>query len=375
VSEPVNLNNSTIADDGLKCRVLNWPVKRLAAEPKIYCAYNGTREQFLCNHVELADPRIESLQERFAPLAPGSESALWLAPFLGISPDHVTAPIDLIYLDRNNCVLAVVESFPIAEETSMNLPAGTVLALPAQTIAATGTLVGDQLILCSPQKMKTRLDSLQACSGGLQRAGDLSYIPFFPSAPGTRMQMASWEEIRRQTIFAERAAIKASRAMLAQNPSARPISALSFFAQNIAASARNSLFPGSQTDHQESRKSPREFLPWVAAYFANREARTPASVRNISIDGMFVSTSERWFLGKIVQVMLTDWRVPSLERSIIINAMAVRWTNDGVGLRFIFQKPYRGKSAVMTDAPLVDVTEKDLKHFLQDFKRGKKALR
>jgi len=375
VSEFEHLNDSSVRNSNLRSRVIEWPVKRIQAEPQIYCAYNLTREQFLCSHIELADMRREGLPERIAALSHGSKSALWLAPFLGISPNHVAAPIDLVFLDRNNRVLAVVESFPVSQETSPNLPVGTVLALPSQTIASSGTLTGDQLILCSPQKMKLRLDGMKAATGSMERANDLAYLPFsiahcFPSAPEARVQMTTWEDIRRQAMAAEHARIQASRVTAFPRQLSEPVSMLSQLAQGIAASSRDTLFCWQPSDRRESRRSPRKFLPWVAACFVNQSALASASVRNISLDGMFVSTSERWSLGNIVQVTLKDWRVPSSERSIMVNAMAVRWSNDGVGLRFVFQKPSHGRSTTINDVPLVDVTETQLKHFLGEFKAG-----
>ncbi len=118
----------------------------------------------------------------------------------------------------------------------------------------------------------------------------------------------------------------------------------------------------------------RKFLPWIAAYFFNGGSPAPTSVRNISMNGMFVSTSERWYLGTIIQVTLSDWRLPSPDHTITVNAVAVRWGDDGVGLRFIFQittpqRPYTG------DPQLVEVTRKQLKEFLEQFKgRNHKPL-
>lgn len=87
------------------------------------------------------------------------------------------------------------------------------------------------------------------------------------------------------------------------------------------------------------------------------------------MSGMYVVTSERWYLGTILHVTLSDWRLPSPKRFLTVNAMAVRWGDDGVGLRFVFQKPRRGESTATND-PLLDVTPQQVKDFLQRFKAG-----
>ena len=81
------------------------------------------------------------------------------------------------------------------------------------------------------------------------------------------------------------------------------------------------------------------------------------------MSGMFVVTAERWYLGTIIRFTLTDWRVQPPDRYVTINAEAVRWGDDGVGLRFLFQKPRRGEHN--RAVPLfVDVTPRKLYEFL-----------
>ena len=191
---------SSFENDSLKCRLIEWPIRHLTVEPQIYCAYNRTREQFICARVELADLQHHSLDKRLAGLTPGSNTALWLSQFRGISPNRVTTPIDLVFLDRNNCVLAVVDSFPTTRATSTLWPAGTVIALPARTVARSDTRAGDQLILCSPQKMMLRLHILNDSSPGVlsmqYRSNRYSLSHDVPPILETAAQTMSWEEIR-----------------------------------------------------------------------------------------------------------------------------------------------------------------------------------
>jgi hypothetical protein len=140
-------------------------------------------------------------------------------------------------------------------------------------------------------------------------------------------------------------------------------------APHVDRAPKNWLFGLFATQRPDKRRFPRQSLPWAAAYFFTGGAPAPASVRDISLSGMFVNTSERWYLGTIIHMTLTDWRMPTRERSVTVNAMAVRWGDDGVGLRFIYQKPRRGEPPA-SDAPLVDVTPYQVGEFLRRFTPG-----
>lgn len=196
-------SRSIIEENVSHHQVIEWPNKLLAPEPRIYCAYNQTRRQFLSEQVELADLSPECLRENLTTLGPGSAKAFWLAPFRGISPSHVDTPIDLVFLDRNNFILAVVESFPGAQPTSCNWPAGTALALPAQSVASSGTLAGDHLILCSPQKMKRRLLNLGSVAFSDKEGEDLPSNPYniahyLPPTRKEPIRLTNWEEVFRK---------------------------------------------------------------------------------------------------------------------------------------------------------------------------------
>jgi len=91
------------------------------------------------------------------------------------------------------------------------------------------------------------------------------------------------------------------------------------------------LFPGPT----ESRKAPREALPGPAAYFFTGGVPVAHDIREISLTGMYVVTTERWYPGTVVRMTLTDRRKPTVDRSIILNATVVRWGYDGVGVAFV----------------------------------------
>ena len=363
----------------LNSQVIDFPKDGLAAEHLAYSAYNGTREQFLAANVELVDLPPETLYDRLATLTPETKTAFWLAPFHGISPDRVGSPIDLVYLDRNYCVLEVVELFPIFQPTYLAQMAETVLALPAQAIVSSGTVAQDQLILCSPQKLKKRLRALETSAARALEKENPSSNPFSMSAQvpppsKTSVKLAKWEDLPQQNRLPESAPVQASvqapPAPSAPKQTSKPVRERSKIALDTSGPRKNWL--ARWLEPPDPRYSKRESMPWIVAYFFNGGPPVPNSIRDISLDGMFLYTTERWYLGTIVRVTLSDQRLPSAVRSIAVNAMAVRWAEDGVGLCFIFQKekprqpkPRRGSSPPVDDGPLVNVTRSQLKEFLE----------
>ena len=364
MSELEDFRSPIVRNGALHSRVIEQPVKPLASEPQIYCVYNQSRQQFLCTHAQVSDLSPEDLYEPLARISPDSSTALWLTSFRGISANEVSSPIDLVFLDRNNCVLAVVESFPISQPTTSNWPSGSALILPAQTIATSGTLAGDHLILCSPEKVNRRLHNLQDNGEGIQEnvlpsthSRGISHE--FPGARRPWVRMTTWEEVLHPLRPAHHNSASAPASVSKAKPSDPAL--------RTTRATINWLVCWLTLRPRDSRKSMRKFLPWVAAYFFNGGVPSPTSVRNISMNGMFVSTSERWNLGTIVRVTLSDWRLPSPDHTITMNAMAVRWGDDGVGLRFVFNEPSRSRPYT-SDPQLAEVTRKQLKEFLEQFK-------
>ena len=424
---PDNAGNSAFRNPRVE-----WPAGHVANEPHFYCAYNQTREQILCPHVDLVDLLPENLREKLALLTPGSVKALWLAPFRGIVQSHVDSPIDLLLLDCNNRVLAMAESFPVAQPTTCNWPAGTALALPVQSIALSGTLPGDQMVICSPEEMKRRFLILRGFGTGADMVASNQETQKLPSnqqsvthhPPPIRnkaVQLTTGEEILEKhappstppsapeqtparttnphsvvhhpkpirnkavklttgkKILEKHAPPSPPPSAPKQTPARTGAAETTAPFNSPASSPRNWprwLLTPEPSDKErpnkeppDKRKFPREVLPWVAAYFFDGGPPSPSSVRDISMSGMFVVTAERWYLGTIIRFTLTDWRVQPPNRYVTINAEAVRWGDDGVGLRFLFQKPRRGEHN--RAVPLfVDVTPRKLYEFLKCFKPG-----
>jgi hypothetical protein len=125
------------------------------------------------------------------------------------------------------------------------------------------------------------------------------------------------------------------------------------------------LFPDPPNGDQDQRGLERECVPGLAAHFWTGGAPQVHSIRDISANGLYMVTDERWYLGTRVRITLTktDDKNERAPRSITVEAEVVRWGNDGVGLSFILQDSRnirRGESL-----PLDSADKDKLKKFLK----------
>ena len=358
------VSGTAVCEDRPRGVLLEWPKRRIEPDVHVYCAYNPSRERFLCSFLETVDAMPENLGEHLDTLMPGSHKAFWLVPFRGIAANQVNAPIDLIFLDQNYRVLAMAQSFPNSNPGSCDSPAASAIALPPGSIAASGTRAGDQVVLCSPQKMERRLFELQKSAENEHVSEALSHNAFSASNPISsalrpEVRIWSWDDLLKQPRH-DHPSTKASAA------ATTPPNKDHLLRQQANSRSKNWLFCLLAPHRREKRKSPRQSLPWIAAYFFTGATPEPATIRNISSLGMYLITTERWYPGTIVRVTLSDWRLPSPDRCMTINAMVVRSDDHGVGLRFVFQKPRR--KTLEDDADTTEISREQLRGFLQHFK-------
>jgi hypothetical protein len=84
---------------------------------------------------------------------------------------------------------------------------------------------------------------------------------------------------------------------------------------------------------------------------------------------LYVVTAERWYPGTQVRLTLTntDSEEQPAERSITVEARAIRWGNDGVGLQFIPQDAPEARKGLNELVHGVD--KKELDQFLERLMR------
>jgi PilZ domain len=107
----------------------------------------------------------------------------------------------------------------------------------------------------------------------------------------------------------------------------------------------------------------REATPLVA-YFWNGAESTPHAVRDISAEGMFILTEQRWYPGTVITMTLQRRGMSGSDpgASVRLQAQVVRSDEGGVGLAFILPPPSRTRR--VENAVLQEVDRKALGRFL-----------
>jgi hypothetical protein len=93
-----------------------------------------------------------------------SDEAMWVVPSRGVHTFGLRFPIDVIYLDDQNRVIHLVENLGPLRIAPLRWQAASVLELPALSICGSGTQVGDQIMISSPERMEEYLASNRAAA-------------------------------------------------------------------------------------------------------------------------------------------------------------------------------------------------------------------
>ena len=115
-----------------------------------YCAYNKSRQSYLCAEAAVVDSVLDPLRVLkvlIEGLGPDTETALYLKRFSGVPVAGTLSAFDLVYLDRNNRVIHGVALSPDYEAMPFRGRAEAALVLPPGSIASSRTSTGDELII------------------------------------------------------------------------------------------------------------------------------------------------------------------------------------------------------------------------------------
>lgn len=340
---------------------------------QIYCAYNQTRERFVATGVEAVDASAGGADARLRSLEPVAGAGLWILPCVEIAPSSIRFPVDLVYLDEEGAVVETVGSFPLSGPRVSCAVAGSVLVLPANAVAEGEMEAGDRLMISAPEEMMRHLQEMKEAK--TQTSGTLSpFLEQFAISPAEEPDPA-FEEPARTAAEAELAVPVETVPEQAQSTAAeKPAAVETRPAPQAEAQAWNRtesrgwfarLLLGDPVD---PRKATREELPGLIAYFFTGGTPVAHPVRDMSTTGAYIVTQERWYLGTVVRVTLTDRHNPTAERSITVNAKVVRCGADGVGLQFVMEKEKRKKGVVTHEVErTLGVDQARIEEFLRNY--------
>jgi len=110
-------------------------------------AFNQTRQAYLAKDLALADTHWTRLRGLLGTAASDFRNGcgLWIVPCHGVHTLGMGFPIDVIYLNDAKTVVHLERGLAPWRFAPVRMQATSVLELPSQTVAETGTALGDRI--------------------------------------------------------------------------------------------------------------------------------------------------------------------------------------------------------------------------------------
>jgi uncharacterized membrane protein (UPF0127 family) len=110
-------------------------------------AFNQTRQLYLATDLAVAETHWSRLRGL---LGTGESDfrngcGLWIRPCRGVHTLAMRYPIDVVYLDRSSTVVHLERDLRPWRFAPVRMQAASVLELPRNTVASTGTALGDRI--------------------------------------------------------------------------------------------------------------------------------------------------------------------------------------------------------------------------------------
>ncbi|HWC98099.1 MAG TPA: DUF192 domain-containing protein [Candidatus Sulfopaludibacter sp.] len=131
-------------------------------------AFNINRQAFINLGVSVADTPFSRMRGLLGRMRLRSDEGLWTFPCRGIHTFGLMFPIDLIYMDAELRVIHLVESLGPLRIAPIRMNSESVLELPPRSIYGSGTQIGDQLMICTPEEMEAYWEARAAETEGVR---------------------------------------------------------------------------------------------------------------------------------------------------------------------------------------------------------------
>ena len=125
----------------------------------LYCAFNVTKQSFISLGVTVAGTPFARLRGLLGKMRMRSDEAVWVVPSHGVHTIGLRFAIDVLYLDAQKRVVYAIENVKPLRIPPVRWNCASVLELPARSIFDSGTQVGDQLLIGSPEHMNRYWES------------------------------------------------------------------------------------------------------------------------------------------------------------------------------------------------------------------------
>ena len=108
-------------------------------------ARNIRNGEVLSSNVDVAENFFKRMKGLLGQSKMEKGKSLWIKPCMSIHTFFMKFPIDVIFLNKRNYVVATIKSLKPNRLTRLYPKAVSVLELPAGTIEATETVIGDEI--------------------------------------------------------------------------------------------------------------------------------------------------------------------------------------------------------------------------------------
>jgi len=243
-----------------------------------YCVYNQTSESFLSLGVTYEDSTLSRFRGLLAGKAQRYDEGKWVEHPKAVYLFRFFSSRDLVFLDDRHRVIGVLESFPPFRFAPIGPEVASVLALPIHTISSSQTQPGNQLVICVAEELEFRMRRIPGLAG--DEGVNFTVTPEMLPPPRT------WT---------------------------------------------------AQCPTPDRRSARRKRWPRLVAYDFMGGTLEVHGVKDMSANGLYLITEERWPLGS--HVTMTLQRTDGLDddpssSTVTVQLRVVRWGSDGVGLAF-----------------------------------------